>query len=472
MQTNEFLELGMESFFQDMADISAKCQAATYLQNKMRYSRGVNQSLAMECEAMRPGFITTANPLGSFSVQPSKTNYTLALEEMDKVQMGLIGAAIAIGAAILWKIIKWFRNWFNGGSSDNSSSGSGGSDGGSSSSSSGCVTPDRANKIITNGIDVLAAIDDIKKELTTAAMPPKGLFTRGEVETILKDITTKTYERLGNSITELTDELINGSGAVKNLLLLHEHHLKEAPTKLRDAFNKLEQMVTAYHSSSTDEAQEAELAKMTEMYEQNKDKKSFWFPMPEDSTPDAKLSDQTAKLKTSFIEASGTKSKLGTELVANPNGGFITKLRQGVHSTYEKLLADVQRLTDEIETDLQSKITSLEKQAGTHLIPKNVDPTTLGDFAKVFKQIIDLLNNDIAAIKDFIFMTGIVCSKYGRTIENITASNAECIKELIKFAEKVKATEVKTALNKLKTTNDKLINGILAKDKLLKSTSD
>lgn len=462
MNTNNEAMLSMEEFHTQMTQQADRFAAVTALQNKLRFGRGMNQTLAMECEDLRPGFITSSNPIAGFSVQPSKTNLSLTLEELDKVKVGLLAAAVAIGSAILWKIIQWYKKW-RGNGSDSGSSGSG--DSGSSSSGAGYISPERANKVITNGIDTLTALEGIKKDLIASAGKGNAMSST-EIIDLIKEINVKSYESLGNSLTILVDQFITNSGLVAMIVKLHETSLKEAPTKLRDAFNKVEQHVTAFLNANTEEGEAAEVAKLVEMYELEKDKKSFWMQNAGDIPEGKTVVDATNALKEQAIHLSDTeksKSNLGTELKNNPNGGFILKLRQGVHGAYEKLQNDMQRLSEEVDTDLRAKVTSLEKQAGANNITDKTDTSHFSDFTKAFRDIIVMLNLDISAIGNMIAITGVICAKYGKAIEMITANNAACIHHLIGLAETLKAKEVKIALKKIQVTNDTLVKGVKKK---------
>ena len=457
MDAIEFNSMGLESFYREMDAHAAKFKAIGALHNKLRFSRGVNQTLAMECDSVSPGFINSANPLGSFSVQPSKTGYRLAMEELSQVEMGLIAAAVAIGAAILYKIVKWIMKWFHGGESS-------GSDGAGDKSNTGSnyIAPDRVGTIITGSIDVINDLEVIKKDLISACVKA-GNVSSMDISKQIEDITIGAYAPIGDRASENFDDFINKTGMAQFLLNMHDKALKEAPTKLRDAFNKLEQITNSYTSDTSTDHRIDAVVKLSEMLADAKKNASdsFWYQGGELGATTAK--ELTIAVK-SEIEAKGKKrSTLGKELVGRTSN-FTEKLRQGLHGTYEKLLVDVQRLISELNTDLQSKITSLEKQLKGHVASvggKSNDPTDTtasdaADFSKNARQIVVILNQDIGAIGNLTAASKVICNDYLMVIKELTSSHSKIIKELSGSAVKYRATELHKALLKLGERNKKL----------------
>lgn len=458
MNTNNEAMLSMEEFHTQMTQQADRFAAVTALQNKLRFGRGMNQTLAMECEDLRPGFITSSNPIAGFSVQPSKTNLSLTLEELDKVKVGLLAAAVAIGAAILWKIIQWFKKWRSGDSGDGGGSGSGGDSG---SSGSNYIAPDRVGVIINGSIDVLHALEERKVELKSAIVK-SGKGSHSDIGTVIEDITTGAYTALGNKASMNFDNFINSAGMVKLLLSLHNKALKEAPTKLRDAFNKIEQVVTAYTESNSAEHQIGETAKLTQMVAEAEVAGSYWYGADEKSQYGA----ETPELLTSIIRDDVTKnqkvpSKLGDELKSKQSN-FIVMLQKGLHGTYEKLIADVDRLETELSKDLQSKVTSLKKQLEGNVgkVGTGADGTENNkeskDFAAEADKIVKVLNLDLKSIGFMIAATKVISTDYLDVIGGLATCNEKIIDELIKIAKTNGVTEVQVSLVKLKNSNTKL----------------
>lgn len=98
------------------------------LRSKLKSVGGINQTMAMECENISPGFVNYNNPIMGFSVLPSKANFNLAMEELDKVQIGIIAGVLAATAALIYKFVKWIRGKKDDGGGEGGGGGGGGSD--------------------------------------------------------------------------------------------------------------------------------------------------------------------------------------------------------------------------------------------------------------------------------------------------------------------------------------------------------
>jgi hypothetical protein len=444
----EFPSLGLESFHYEMGQQADKFKAICALNTKLRISRGVNQTLAMECEGLSGEFINTNNPLGAFSVQPSKTNYSITLEELSHLHIAAIGGLVALVLALVWKIIKWFKKWRGGGdeSSGSSDSGEGGS------SSSGYMSPSRANAVITGSVDVLNSIDTMKVELVSACLKG-GAVSRTDITSQLETIRTNAYTKIAEKTTGLFDDFINNAGTVAFLIKLHEGALKEAPTKMRDAFNKLEQIINDYSKANDSGARDAEVDKLKLMLADSEDTKSFWY---NGEIPDTKTcAELTATIKQSITERRAVFSTLGKEMAAKTSN-FTDKLRQGLHGTYEKLDADTARLMVEVETDLQSKLTSLSKQIKGDVSRLSGESDDTG-FAKAATDIVHKLGADVASIGNLTQASSLVCKDYAGVIGTLAHANKLIINDFIAVAKKNNANDMRTELNKLKIANDKLL---------------
>lgn len=452
MNTMELPSLNLESFQQEMTDHAKRFAAIGVVYAKVNFSKGINQTLAMECDSVMPGFINPSNPLGGYSVQPSKTNYVLAMEELSNLHMAAIGGLVALGIALVWKIIKWFKKW-RGGDEGSGSSGSGGEGG---SGGSGYMPPAKVNTIITSVIDVLGSINDCKKNLVSASVQ-SGSVSSTEVSKQLEDIIVEGYGGVAKKANLLFDDFINKTGPVATLMKLHEGSLKEAPGKLRDKFNTIEQIINAFTSSSDVDARIAEADKLKALTLEHEATKSFWYAGDISGSDTCVL--MTQQLKTDIIKTKGMASTIAAELVGK-EANFTDKLRQGLHGTYEKLNVDTTRLVEEVTNDLQSKLTSLQKVVKRDQSAKAIgdgDTDHMKTFTTEANKLISLLFADVSAVGNLIHASEMVASNYTDVTKALPKACKHIITEFTKVARKNRATDMVATLNKLTIANDKLL---------------
>lgn len=98
-ELNEDLQLiaALETEFINLSD----------LLRDMRAQGGMSQALALEADAVIPGFLNIDRPLGMYTKFPSMTQYRMALEEFDAKRWGVVGAIVATALAVIYKIFTW-----------------------------------------------------------------------------------------------------------------------------------------------------------------------------------------------------------------------------------------------------------------------------------------------------------------------------------------------------------------------------
>ena len=96
-------QLGIEGL-----DSKAIANYDTYMNvvNNIHLNKGICQADIVSLESVSPGIITNDYPLYIFSVEPSKQNLDIAMEKIDFLKAGIIGAVIAAVVAFLTKIFK------------------------------------------------------------------------------------------------------------------------------------------------------------------------------------------------------------------------------------------------------------------------------------------------------------------------------------------------------------------------------
>lgn len=91
-------ELGLEKL---AVSLEQSLAGLDRLADRMESVRGVSRSMAMEAESLLPGFVNHKRPIGYYSMEPSRCQYRVALEELSRGMW----AAIAVGIAAAFSTV-------------------------------------------------------------------------------------------------------------------------------------------------------------------------------------------------------------------------------------------------------------------------------------------------------------------------------------------------------------------------------
>lgn len=110
--------LVLEAFYHPQFDTARKRISETYgelsgLQRELHRTGFVSRLQANNVNAALGGTLYDSIIMESFTAMPTKTNYNLVMEEIDKGKTALAVGGAVVGAAILYKLIKWFLNSWN-----------------------------------------------------------------------------------------------------------------------------------------------------------------------------------------------------------------------------------------------------------------------------------------------------------------------------------------------------------------------
>lgn len=92
---------------QSVMSIESELASLNEIADTIEAAGGITKTHAVALESMHPGILPRTAPVNSFTVIPSNTNLKVALEEIDKKKAGLIAAAVAAIALVIYKIWKW-----------------------------------------------------------------------------------------------------------------------------------------------------------------------------------------------------------------------------------------------------------------------------------------------------------------------------------------------------------------------------
>lgn len=82
------------------------------LRASIHNQRGMSQSIALEAEALMPGFLKDECPVAYFSKHPSRTLLSYALEEIDDKKKGFFDKFKEFISEMFKKVVDWLKNLF------------------------------------------------------------------------------------------------------------------------------------------------------------------------------------------------------------------------------------------------------------------------------------------------------------------------------------------------------------------------
>lgn len=82
-----------------------------YLRQDIFANRGMNQRLAMECEELLPGFLSVDRPIGFFTTQTTKTQYTASLEFLEDGKSAVMQAVMVALQELIARVTAWYREY-------------------------------------------------------------------------------------------------------------------------------------------------------------------------------------------------------------------------------------------------------------------------------------------------------------------------------------------------------------------------
>ena len=95
-------------------ELSVKLRDLDLLQQSIKSQGGMSQSLALEAQAIMPGFVSDDRPLGFFTKNPSRTMLSVALEDIENEKKSVIAKIWDTFIAFLKKIYQFVVNVFSG----------------------------------------------------------------------------------------------------------------------------------------------------------------------------------------------------------------------------------------------------------------------------------------------------------------------------------------------------------------------
>lgn len=230
-------ELGLEKL---AVSLEQSLAGLDRLADRMESVRGVSKSMAMEAESLLPGFVNTKRPIGYYTIEPSRCQYRVALEEISRGMW----AAIAVGIAAAFAAVVGLIFSLVG-----ADSGSGGSSGGGKSSlekalSNSDKASERSGKT-GQAIDVLthARESTVEDAIRHAHMKRFGVIG-------MEDINSHSHTSITH-FAALDKDLLMQNGLYA---LLHSDKdlVRNAQSKLRPAISDSDRIVDEFDKRAPD----------------------------------------------------------------------------------------------------------------------------------------------------------------------------------------------------------------------------
>lgn len=93
-------------------DLGVQLRDLELLQENIRNTGGMCQSIALEAEALMPGFLHDERPMEYFTKHPSRTMLQTALEEIEEKKNNILQKVKDFVVSMYQKVIDWFKSVF------------------------------------------------------------------------------------------------------------------------------------------------------------------------------------------------------------------------------------------------------------------------------------------------------------------------------------------------------------------------
>jgi uncharacterized protein (DUF1330 family) len=90
-------------------DLEVQLRDLELLGDTIKGNKGMDQTIALECESLMPGFLHDDRPIEFFTKHPSRTMYSAALEEVEEKKGGILQKIKDFIVDMYRKIVGWFK---------------------------------------------------------------------------------------------------------------------------------------------------------------------------------------------------------------------------------------------------------------------------------------------------------------------------------------------------------------------------